>query len=39
VDIDRPPAPIASEAYEPKETLDMQCNRLSGCGPASIQPS
>ena len=24
-------APIASEAYDPKETLDVQCNRLSGC--------
>jgi hypothetical protein len=30
-DIDWPPAPIASEAFDPKETLHVQCKPLSGC--------
>jgi hypothetical protein len=28
-----------SVAHDPKETLDVQCNRLSGCRTASIRPS
>jgi hypothetical protein len=31
-------ASAAFDANDPKETLDVQCNQLSGCTTASIQP-
>jgi hypothetical protein len=38
-DIDWPPATIGCEAYDPKETFDVQRDRLSGCRTANIHLS